>query len=281
MEKQLNAALKNTGLVLVGTLLGYVITTFVLNPTCPKPTNLRVVKKDFTSIDIAWDGLSDAGFYTVVVRDSIQPDSVLSLISVEGTNTSIKNLKPGKPYLIDVYTVCQVQIGQNKTASADISTLPTTINATTDFVIIYEIPPTLQGCNFNNCNTAVNVINNRFAWGTPPANYKIEIRKGSASGPVMVTNYITKDVDTNGRPRIGFFRTGPCTSTPIVPAPAGLCAPVVPATLCGSFADGIATINYQLFFSRDHCDVLALPTGYMVVVKQCGTVSVAKPDGTN
>ncbi|MFZ4474423.1 MAG: fibronectin type III domain-containing protein [Saprospiraceae bacterium] len=274
MEKQLNAMLKTGGLVLGGALLGYVLTTFVLNPTCPKPTNLRVVKKDFTSIDIAWDGLSDASFYTVVVRDSIQPESVLSLISVEGTSTSIKNLVPGKPYLIDVYTVCQVQIGQNKNASADISTLPTTINASTDFIIISEIPPTLQGCNFNTCNTNVNVTNNQFAWGTAPANFKIEIRKGSATGPVMVTNYVTKDNDPLGRPRIGYFRTGPCTSAPIVPTPAGLCSPVVPATLCGSFADGTATINYQLFFSQDHCTVQGLPTGYVLVVKQCGTASL-------
>lgn len=274
MEKQLNAALKNTGLVLVGTLLGYVITTFVLNPTCPKPTNLRVVKKDFTSIDIAWDGLSDAGFYTVVVRDSIQPDSVLSLISVEGTSTSIKNLKPGKPYLIDVYTVCQLQVDKNMTANANISVLPATINTITDFVIISEIPPTVTDCNFVTCNTNVNVTNNQFAWGTAPANFKVELRKGSATGPIMATNYLMKGLDSSGRPRIGFFLTGPCTSTPIVPTPAGPCVPAVPATLCGSFADGTATINYQLFFSKDHCTVQGLPTDYVLVVKQCGTASL-------
>jgi hypothetical protein len=279
MEKQLNAAIKNTGLVLVGALLGYVITTFVLNTSCPTPTNLRVVKKDYTSIDIAWDGLNDASFYTVVVRDSILPDSVISLTSVEGTSTRIKNLTPGKPYLIDVYSVCQLKIGANKTASADISALPAHTNATTDFVIISEIPPTILNCNFNNC-TPVSVNNNQFAWDGTATNFKIQIRKGSATGAIMATNYLIRDKDSSNRPRVNYFRTGPCSDVAIIPVPAVACVPAIPATLCGSFVDGTTTVNYQIFFSNNTTSVLLLPAGYVVEVSSCGTASVSKGDGT-
>jgi hypothetical protein len=283
MEKQSNALLKTGGVLLAGIVIGYLLTTFVFNSSCPKAQNLRLAQKDISTLTVSWDApTSGALYYTVVVRDSLFPDSIYSLDAVNGNTATLKNLKPGTKYFVDVYTVCQLTYNADKTVKADISVSPITISATTDYIIISEIIPTLKNCPFNECNNDVPLTNNQFNWAPGETFYKVEIRNGP-TGPVLATNYLNKLVSPTGVLTVKYAVNGPCNDAPISPEPAKRCTPFS-ANLCGSFMDtsGAAPlkVEYTIGISNAGCQVNLPSPAYVVKVSACGIGSVERPSGS-
>ncbi|MEI6411257.1 MAG: fibronectin type III domain-containing protein [Bacteroidota bacterium] len=277
MEKQSNALLKSGGFLLAGIVIGYLLTTFVFNSSCPKARNLRLAQKDISTLTVSWDApTSGALYYTVVVRDSLLPDSIYSLEAVNGNTATLKNLKPGTKYFVDVYTVCQLTYNADKTVKADISVAPITISATTDYIIIAEVIPTLKNCPFGECNTQVPAPGNSFNWSTGEVFYKIEIQN-SSTGAIVATNYLDKFNATSGALSIKYAKKGPCSDTPISPMPAEPCTPFF-SNLCGSFTDGSVTINYRINLSNAGCQV-QVQSPYTIRVTSCGTSTVNRPSG--